>query len=236
MLSFRDMALSAALPAPQIHIEGDRLRVPVTALELAGFREWVKSPEFPEGVRASYVGGEVFLEMSPEATETHNKVKAAITADLVQVVRSEPLGEAYCDGVLLTHPAAGVSTEPDFLFATWEAFESGRLRFIKKANRDDDYIELEGTPDLVVEIVSDSSVKKDLVALREGYFAAGIPEYWTIDARGESLIFQILMRTEDGYVAGSGPEEPQTSRVFERSFRLERTRNRAGRWDYRLRS
>lgn len=39
-----------ALPAPKIHIEGDRLHVPAAALELAGFREWVKSPEFPEGV------------------------------------------------------------------------------------------------------------------------------------------------------------------------------------------
>lgn len=39
-----------ALPAPKIHIEGDRLHVPAAALELAGFREWVKSPEFPERV------------------------------------------------------------------------------------------------------------------------------------------------------------------------------------------
>lgn len=84
--------------------------------------------------------------------------------------------------------------------------------------------------------MSDSSEKEDLVALREAYFAAGIPEYWTVDARGERLLFQILMRTEDGYVAGSGPQELQASHVFERSFRLERTRNRAGRWDYRLRS
>lgn len=222
------------LAAPQIHIEGDRLHVPATVLELAGFRDWVKSPEFPDGVRASYVSGEVFLEMSPEAGEIHNKVKSAVTADLVQIVRSEQLGEAYCDGMLFTHVNAGISTEPDFLFATWEAFESERLRLVEKANRDDDSIELVGTPDLVVEILSDSSVKKDNVALRDAYCAAGIPEYWTIDARGESVRFQILAWTEDGYVASSAPEEPQTSRVLRRRFRIERSVNRLGRWEYRL--
>ena len=170
-----------ARATPQIHIEGDRVRVPATTLRHSGFREWIKSSEFPEGVRATYASGQVFVEMSPEATETHNKVKLAISTDLLQLVRSERLGEAYADGTLLTHVGAAISTEPDFLFATWEAFESGRLRLIEKANRHDDYIELEGTPDLVVEIVSDSSQTKDLVTLRAHYHAAGVPEYWLVD-------------------------------------------------------
>lgn len=202
--------------APQIHIEGERLHVPAAALELAGFRQWVKSSEFPE------------------AGETHNKVKSAVTADPVQIVRSERLGEAYCDGMLFTHEDSGVSTEPDFLFATWEAFESGRLRLVEKANRPDDSIELVGTPDLVVEILSDSSVKKVLVALRRASFDAGIPEYWTLDARGQSVLFQILAWTPDGYVAPSAAEEPQTSRVLGRRIHIERARNRLGRWEYEL--
>lgn len=219
---------------PQIHIEGDRLHVPTTALDQAGFRAWVKSDAFPDDVRASYVQGEVFLETSPEATETHNKVKAAVTTDLVQIVRSERVGEAYCDGTLLTHEGAGVSTEPDFTFAKWEAFDSGRLRLVQKANRIDDYVELQGTPDLVVEIVSDSSEHKDLVALRDSYFAAGIPEYWVIDARGPAIRFEILTRSAEGYVARSPTGQPQASGVFRRSFRVERERNRIGRWEYRL--
>jgi Uma2 family endonuclease len=219
---------------PQIHIEGDRLRVPATSLRHSGFRDWVKSDEFPEGVRATFASGQVFVEMSPESTESHNKVKTAITADLVQLVRAERLGEAYSDGTLFTHVGAAVSTEPDFLFATWEAFESGRLRLIEKANRSDDYIELEGTPDLVVEIVSDSSQKKDLVTLRDHYYAAGVPEYWLIDARGDTVRFQILSRTDQSYEAAVEGTEPQPSRVLGRAFRIERARNRAGRWDYRL--
>lgn len=223
-----------ATATPQIHIEGDRVSVPATSLRHSGFRDWVKSSEFPEGVRATYASGQVFVEMSPEATETHNKVKTAITADLVQLVRADRLGEAYSDGTLFTNVGAAVSTEPDFLFASWEAFEAGRLRLIEKANRGDDYIELEGTPDLIVEIVSDSAERKDLVTLREHYHAAGVPEYWIIDARGDTVRFQVLSRTNENYVAVAEAAQPQPSRVLRRTFRIARTRNRAGRWDYRL--
>jgi Uma2 family endonuclease len=194
----------------------------------------MKSSAFPDGVRATFASGEVFVEMSPEAAETHNKVKSAITVDLVHIVRSEQLGEAYSDGTLLSHVGASVSTEPDFLFATWDAFESGRLRLIEKTNRPKDYVELEGTPDLVVEIVSDSSETKDVLTLRERYHAAGVPEYWIVDARGDAVQFQILLRTDERYVAANEATGSQTSRVLRRTFRIERTRNRAERWDYRL--
>ena len=219
---------SMAAATSLIHIDGDRLDIPRSAFEHDGFRAWLKSDDFPDGVRATYVLGEVFCEMSPESIETHNKVKAGVTIDLGNLVRAEALGEIFLDGVLLTHEGAGLSTEPDLIFATWDAFTSGRLRMVEKRNREGDYIELVGTPDLVVEIVSDSSVRKDLVALRSAYFKAEIPEYWLVDARGDDVRFEILARTPEGYVARA------TSVVFGRSFRLERVKNRAGRWDYRL--
>src|SRR4051794_7888672 len=56
-----------------IHFDGDRLNVPRTAFEHDGFRAWLLSDEYPDGVRATYVMGEVFFEMSPESIETHSK-------------------------------------------------------------------------------------------------------------------------------------------------------------------
>jgi hypothetical protein len=47
------------------------------AFDLEGFRTWLTSESFPPNVRASFVGGELFVEMSPEAIESHNKVKTA---------------------------------------------------------------------------------------------------------------------------------------------------------------
>ncbi len=68
----------------------------------------------------------------------------------------------------------------------------------------DDYIEIEGPPDLIVEIVSKSSEKKDTLRLPAAYFAAGVPEFWLVDARHKPLYFQIHHRGDDLYVAAPG--------------------------------
>jgi Uma2 family endonuclease len=53
---------------------------------------------------------------------------------------------------------------------------------------------LEVAPDLIVEIVSDTSVRKDTERLPVSYFAAGVGEFWLIDARRDPLEFLIHRR------------------------------------------
>jgi Uma2 family endonuclease len=218
--------------APALSIDGDRVRVPATALSHAGFREWVTSDDFPQSLHAAFVAGEVLLDMSPEAIISHNQVKGAVTRAVGQIVDTEDLGRVYPDGALLTHLDAEVSTEPDMIFASWATLESKRLQAVVRPGRQDS-VELSGTPDLVVEVVSDSSRRKDLILLREAYGRAGVSEYWLIDARGDSLRFEILLLGDDGYVVAAA-DQPQRSRVFDRFFRLERMRDRLGEWRYRL--
>jgi Uma2 family endonuclease len=214
-------------------IDGGRATVPSGIFDHDGFRAWARSGDVSEGVRVAFIQGEVLLEMSPESTESHSKPKGTITSALWRIVDERDAGEAYPDRVLLTNVEAELSTEPDFVFASWEAFESGRLRLVTKSNRQDDYVELEGTPDLVVEIISDASVRKDEELLRRAYHRAGVPEYWLIDARYE-LSFVILHHTSDGYVPGAPNGEPQPSRVLGLRFELARATNRLGRWRYSL--
>ena len=91
-----------------------------------------------------------------------------------------------------------------------------------------------GTPDLVVEIVSRSSVEKDIVLLRRAYRRAGIPEYWLIEARGESIGVELLVLRGNRYVAAPARGGWRTSPVLGRRVRLERSRNRMGRWRYQF--
>jgi Uma2 family endonuclease len=49
----------------------------------------------------------------------------------------------------------------------------------------DSYIEFEGGPDLVVEVISDGSQGKDRRRLPPLYAKAGVPELWLVDARGK---------------------------------------------------
>lgn len=226
----RDMGTTSTA----LSIDGDRLRVPASALEHAGFRAWVKSDDLAEGIRATFARGEVFVEVTPESIDSHSQVKAAVQFGVELVVRRDDLGEVYPDGVLLTHEEAALSAEPDLSFASWATLSSGRLRFAPKSDRPDDAVELVGTPDLVVEVVSDSSVRKDLAVLPAAYAAADIPEYWIIDARGESLRFEILSLGADGYEPRSPAGGEQWSAVLGRGFTLSRRRNRVGRWRYEL--
>jgi Uma2 family endonuclease len=217
--------------ATAITFEGDEreLRVPRAALSHKGFRAWVVSPAFPRHVRASWIQGEVLVDMSPEALNGHNDVKTELTVALGTLVRDEELGRLWADRALLTHAGAGLSTEPDLMFASFETIETGRVRFVAKPTRPNVWMELEGTPDLVVEVLSDSSVRKDEVLLRVAYARAGIPEYWIVDVHGPTVRLDILA------LRGGAYRRSARSRVFGRPFTLERTKDRVDHWTYRLR-
>jgi Uma2 family endonuclease len=212
------------------------ISVPASALtSLDGFSKWVGSDDFPDRGRISYIEREVWIDMSPEELETHNKVKTAVYHTAGNLNEELDLGELYTDGALVKNERADVSNEPDGTLVKWETAESGRVRYVTRDEGGRRFTEIHGTPDWVLEIVSRSSFHKDTVVLRRNYFRAGIPEYWLIDAMDdEEITFQILTRGRRGYVAVHPRGGWLKSPVFGRSFRLERRRNRAGRWNYQL--
>jgi Uma2 family endonuclease len=210
------------------------LFIPASAATYEGFRAWVTSDEFPERLRASYINQGILIDMSPEELETHNKVKTEIYRVLANLIRELDIGDLYIDRTLVTNAAAGLSTEPDGTFVTWASFESGRVRLVPREDRPDQYVELEGSPDWALEVVSRWSVRKDAKDLRALYHRAGIPEYWLIDAQYAEVSFQILRRRRDRYVAVAPRGGWHRSVVFGRSFRLDRRKNRMGGWTYSL--
>ena len=129
---------------------------------------------------------------------------------------------------------ADVSNVPDVTFVSFETIESGRVSFTRGKVNPNEGIELVGSPDLVVEVVSTSSVGKDVSKLRSAYHAAAIREYWLVDARGEVIAFQILQHRRTGYASSPQRDGWLRSRVFDRDFRLLREKNRVGMWTYRL--
>jgi Uma2 family endonuclease len=211
-----------------------RIRVPVHAFTLDGFRQWALSEKYPKRGRVSFLDQEILVDMSPEEYQTHGQVKVEVGRVIPNLNLELRLGKYFPDRTLLTNKMARLSTEPDAAFATWETLETQRAQLIPRLLRGDEYWELQGSPDWVLEIVSKSSVIKDTRLLREKYHLAGIAEYWLIDARREKIDFQILLHQPSGYVRASGARGWQQSRVFDRSFRLERRRGRMGLWEYTL--
>jgi Uma2 family endonuclease len=132
-----------------------------------------------------------------------------------------------------TNDAADLSTEADATFLSWARLESGDVRLIPRGAGPDG-IELRGSPDWVLEIVSDTTERKDMVRLLELYFRANVREYWLIDARNESLVFTIFRRGAKAFAPAASARGWLTSEVFSRRFRLTRERDRIGGWTYTL--
>jgi len=196
----------------------DQARIPGWVNDLESFRRWALSDEYPDHGLFAYFHGDIWVDMSMEELLTHSRVKAAFTGTLVILSQQTKTGSFVPDRMRWSNVEAGLSTEPDGLFYTWAALQSGRLRFVPGTQGG--IIELEGTPDMVLEIVSASSVTKDTVRLCDLYWRAGVSEYWLVDARAEVTRFEILRHTPAGYLAVEPQDNWLASAVFGRAFQL----------------
>ena len=226
-----------SLSSPPIaFISGDypgEVVVPSSAHTLEGFRQWALSEDCPNRGRFTFAAGELIIDMSPESIENHNFVKTEVTTVVYARAKRHKLGRVYSDGCLLSNVEANISTEPDTTFATYDTLRSGRCQVLP-SRRPGVTQEIVGSPDWVLEIVSPSSKRKDKQLLREGYFRAGIGEYWLIDALGDEIDYQILIPGEDGYVAVETRKGWLASRTFGCSFRLTRKKDEDELWQYTL--
>jgi Putative restriction endonuclease len=70
----------------------DPVQIPRTAGDLAGFREWACSDDFPENGRIDLLDGELDVDMSPEELAVHGLVKAEVATVLQLLVARRNLG------------------------------------------------------------------------------------------------------------------------------------------------
>ena len=212
---------------PSLLLADKNVRMPAHFPTLDAYRAWAKSAAYPESGRFAYLAGDLYMDFSMEQAFTHNQVKGEYAIVLGRLTKLEERGYYFHDRMLLSNPAADLSCEPDGTFVSHEALDRGVIRLIESA--DGDYIELEGTPDMVLEVISTSSVEKDDETLRELYARAGVREYWLVDARGDDVRFDILRLTARGYAATRRLAGGwQRSTVFGRSFRLTQQTDRRG--------
>jgi Uma2 family endonuclease len=192
------------------------------------------SEHAPTRGQFTFACGELIIDMSPEAFETHNCIKSEVSAVIYMLVKQRSLGRFFSDRFLLSNPVAGISTEPDATFVASDSLRTGRCQVVR-SERPGVCDELVGSPDWILEILSRSSVRKDKKLLYDGYFRAGVDEYWLIDALGEEIDFQIFNRGADSFI----PVKPKTgwfeSPTFGCAFQLSRQKAKDGFWEYTLR-
>jgi len=138
--------------------------------------------QLPDDKRYELVEGELYLVPAPNLY--HQRISREIVAVLYPHVRKYDLGEVFfapCDVVF-----SDISVvQPDLIFVSRE-----RLAILAEAN-------VQGAPDLVVEILSPSTGHRDLGIKRNLYAKYGVREYWIVDPDRKTV--EVLSWTESGY-------------------------------------
>ena len=183
----------------------------------AAYLRWLAVTDVPEEVRIGYINGQVWAEVMAERALVHNRIKTAIAETVGPIIRQADLGIYFGDGMLFTSKKAKFTTYPDGMYISNESMDlkKATLTGAKAGQRD---TQLLGSPDLVIEVISDYSEDKDTEWLMAGYWNAGVGEYWLVDARSEPLRFSILKRMKKEFTpvpeTGGWIESPTLKREF----------------------
>lgn len=138
-------------------VVAEPLVIPAGIQELECFRRWARSEDFPEDGRIDFIAGSLEVDMSPEDLYTHGAAKTEIATELQLLVSRPGLGTVFVDRARFTCAAADLSAEPDVVAVFWETIDAGRVQEVPAVGREGErYVELDGAPDLVVEVLSDS--------------------------------------------------------------------------------
>jgi len=195
--------------------EDSIIKVPAWVIDNNSFLRWAESDEAPEKSKIGYLQGNVWIDHTAEQA-FHNEIKTAITEALYCWNRTHGLGKCYTDGMLYSHIESEFTTVPDGIFVKKESIEDEQV-VLNQGKRS---TKMTGSPDIVVEVVSRSSARKDLIELRALYHQAGIREFWLIDSRQDEPELVILEWTKRGYRSVTPQSGWVKSKMLGGSFRV----------------
>jgi Uma2 family endonuclease len=145
------------------------------------YQDFEKIPE--DGRRHEILDG--VHVVSPSPSRDHQRVAFRLARKLADFVDANRLGEVFMapfDVVLSDHDIV----EPDLLFLS-----SQRANRLTEAN-------VQGAPDLAVEVLSPSTRRRDLGKKLVRYEKLGVSEYWVLDPKAETAL--VYARADAGYL------------------------------------
>jgi Uma2 family endonuclease len=137
----------------------------------------------PEDKRYEILDGDIYVVAAPNIR--HQSVALNLEVALFQHMKETGLGSilhAPCDVILSEENVV----QPDILFVRKE-----RAGIVGESN-------LQGPPDIVIEILSEGTRRKDLEIKKKIYAQFAVPEYWIVDPEANTV--EVLLSCERGYV------------------------------------
>jgi Uma2 family endonuclease len=134
------------------------------------YDDYVHFPE--DGRRHELIAGD--HHVTPAPNTRHQRLSMKLSGQLDAFIREHGLGELFAAPFDVVLSPTDV-VQPDLVFVA-----SDHLDRLTHAH-------LAGTPDLVVEILSESTRGRDEVTKRHLYARHGVAEYWVVDPVTESI-------------------------------------------------
>jgi Uma2 family endonuclease len=139
---------------------------------------------FPDdGQRHELIDGEHYVTPSPNTA--HQRIVGRLYLALGNYLQTNPLGELFLAPFDVVFSQFDV-VEPDLLYVTTE-----RRKEILTAQH------VRGTPDLVIEVGSPGTRRRDETIKRQLYERDGVVEYWIVDPEIE--VVRVYRREGDGF-------------------------------------
>ena len=134
-----------------------------------------------DGKRREIIEGELFVTPSPQTP--HQRVVTRLSAYLWTYVDEHELGEVFAAPFDVVFSEFDV-VEPDLLFIS-----NARAEVLTGKN-------VQGPPDLVVEVLSEATARVDRSVKLKLYGRFGVEEYWIVDPKGPKA--EIYRRGDEG--------------------------------------
>ena len=177
-----------------------RIRTMNTVSVVAKKLTWNDIKDFPESHdRTEIVDGE--LVMSPTPGLSHQRICTLLGANISPFVAEHNLG-AFFDNPIHVILAEHVHYEPDLCFIRRERSHILREVFI------------EGPPDLIIEVISESNRTHDTVVKFSHYAQYGVEEYWLADPREKVITTWSLEQGEYALLGRFGRGQEVETRVL----------------------
>jgi len=203
-------------------VGSDRVEMPPWVVDYESFHRWMHSVAFPDEGKILFINGKVWVDPIMEEFSSHNVLRAELGRSLANLMKQTKFGRFVPEEMRYGHRETELSTEPDGMIVSHSALNDEVVRLV--GGEKGMQTEMIGSPEIVIEIVSESSEVKDTEWTMSAYFDAGIQEYWVFDARDlDDMQFTIFKRGKKEFIAARASGGWTKSAVLGKSFRLTQT-------------
>jgi Uma2 family endonuclease len=129
------------------------------------YEDYLRLPD--DGKRYEIIEGVLYVTNAPNADHQYSVTEAG--AELRNFVKAHKLGRVLVAPFEVHLAPRTKPVQPDILFVRRDRWPKGHVAYFA------------GAPDLIVEVISPSSVRTDRVIKFTAYEQAGVQEYWLIN-------------------------------------------------------